>query len=180
MRSFILFLLCSFTLFAQDNDQMHYLEFVESYYNKESKQPIYIYDDIDGRIVDTLYNNESKYSWYKIAIIESSYGWFKIKNIQRLPDAYKNYDYENHWVKSSGFLVSVDVYGDNHKVYLYDLASKTSNKIHKISNFQKVNIIEISDLWAKVSFNVGKKSVSGWLSFKDQCAYPWTTCPKYD
>lgn len=180
MKVVLLFLLFGINLFAQENDKFHYLEFVESYYKKDFKQPIYIYDDVNGKIVDTLYNNEAKSSWYKIAIIESEYGWFKIKNIQRLPNMYKNYGYENYWVKTSGFLISVDIHSENHRVYLYDEPTKKSNRIHKIDSFQKVNIIETNDLWAKVNFVVGKKTVTGWLSFKDQCAYPWTTCLKYD
>jgi len=179
-RVFLFLLLCAFNTFAQDKEKLHYLDYVESYYSKDTKKPLYIYDGINGKVVDTLINIEAKNSWYKIAIIDSEYGWFQIKNIQRLPNAYKNYDYKNHWVRTSGFLISVDNYGDNQRVYLYDEASETANKIHKIDNFQRVNVIETRDLWAKVSFMVGKKTVTGWLSFKDQCAYPWTTCPKYD
>ncbi|GFZ85179.1 hypothetical protein GCM10011531_15290 [Aquaticitalea lipolytica] len=180
MRTILVLLLSSLNLIAQDNDKIHYLDFVESYYSKETETPILIYDAINGKVVDSLYNVPSKYSWYKIAIIESEYGWFKIKNIQRLPDSYKNYNYENYWVKTSNFLISVDIFGENHIVYLYDEPTKKSNRIHKIDNFQQVNVIETKDLWSMVSFMVGKKKVTGWLSFKDQCAYPWTTCPKYD
>ncbi|MEH6537807.1 MAG: hypothetical protein V7719_15505 [Psychroserpens sp.] len=178
MKGIIFLLFCSLNLFGQDIDKLHNLDFVESYYDSETDKPLYIYDRVNGEIVGTLKNSDAISSWYKIAIIESEYGWFKIKNIQRLPNAYKNYDYENHWVKASEFLINVDTYDENHRVYLYDEPTKTSNKIHKIDNFQQVNVIETNDLWAKISFMVGKKKVIGWLSFKDQCAYPWTTCFK--
>ncbi|MDG5491628.1 hypothetical protein [Psychroserpens sp. SPM9] len=175
-----LFAFCSLNLFAQEDDQLHYLDLVESYYDKQTKQPLFIYDRMNGKIIDTLHNIDDKHAWYKIAILDSDYGWFKIKNIQRLPGSYKNYDHENHWVRSTNFLISVDVYGENHRAYLYDEPRKSSNKIHKIDSFKRVNVLETNDLWAKVSFVVAKKEVIGWLSFKDQCAYPWTTCPKYD
>lgn len=180
MRVLIIIVLFSFCGFAQNQNQLHYLDVVEAYYNKESVKPLYIYDAVDGNIIDTLFNIESKNAYYKISIIESQYGWFKIKNLQRLPESYKNYDYENHWVKSSNFLIHVDNYDEKRVVYLYDLPSKKSNRIHKLDDFQITNVIEISDRWAKVKFKVGKKTIEGWLDFKDQCAYPWTTCPKYD
>lgn len=181
MKGILFFLLlCSANLFAQDSNKLHYLDFVESYYDRETKKPLYIYDNINGKIVDTLVSTESKNSWYKIAILESDYGWFKIKNIQRIPDVYKNYGYENYWVKASNFLITINSYNENRRVYLYDEPTKASNKIHKTDSFQLVNIIETSELWAKVSFVVGKKTVTGWLNYQDQCAYPWTTCPKYE
>lgn len=179
VKPIILLLFCSLNLFAQKSDKLHYTNLVEAYYDKNTTHPIYIYDSINGTIVDTLKHIETKNCWYKIAIIDSEYGWFKIKNIQRLPNAYKNYGYENHWVKTSDFLVSVDLFSESHRVYLYDEPSIESNKIHKIDSSKSVHIIETNDLWALVSFKVGKKRVEGWLNFKDQCAYPWTTCPKY-
>ncbi|WCO03229.1 hypothetical protein [Psychroserpens ponticola] len=175
----LLLLLFSINLFAQESDTIHYKNLVEAYYDKETKKPLYIYDNIKGIIVDTLKNIDTKNSWYKIAILDSEYGWFKIKNIQRLPNAYKNYGYENYWVKTSDFLISVDHIDKKHRAYLYDEPTNESNKIHKIDSFKTVHVTETIDLWAMVSFKVGKKTIRGWLSFKDQCAYPWTSCTKY-
>ena len=177
MKFLLLLFLCSLNLFAQEGDKIHYENLVEAYYDNNTKRPLYIYDSVNGTIVDTLKPIEAKNSWYKIAIIDSEYGWFKIKNIQRLPNLHTNYGYENHWVKTSDFLISVDSFNENHRVYLYDEPTDKSNKIHKIDSWQSVHIIETSDLWTMVSFKVGKKRVNGWLNFKDQCAYPWTTCP---
>jgi len=172
-------LICSFTLHAQQaNDKIHYPNLVEAYYNKDTHHPIYIYDSVNGKIIETLRNIDNTSSWYKIAIIDHEYGWFKIKNIQRLPNEYANYKYENYWVKASDFLVNIHIYDETHRVYLYDEPSEISNRIHKIDSYQVAEITEISDLWALVNFEVGKKVVSGWIKFKNQCAYPWTTCPK--
>jgi hypothetical protein len=179
MRIFVLFLLISCNLIAQDKTKSHHDGLVEAYYDKESTNPLYIYDSVNGKVIDTLKNIEDEYAWYKIVILESEYGWFKIKNIQRLPNSHLDFGYENHWVKITDFLVTIDNYDDNHIVYLYDQPSTKSNRIHKLDNYQIVNVIETSDLWANVTFMVGKKRVNGWLSYKDQCAYPWTTCPKY-
>ncbi|WP_299336553.1 hypothetical protein [uncultured Psychroserpens sp.] len=178
MKVVFVFLISCFSLLAQDQVQFHYTNLVESYYDKTNAKPIFIYNAKNGKIVDTLSNVEDKNSWYKIAILDSEYGWFKIKNIQRLPSSFKDFDYEDHWVKTQGFLIAVDNYDVNHHVYLYDEPTKYSNKIHKVDNFQLVAVAETTDLWAKVSFMVGKEKVEGWLSFEDQCAYPWTTCPK--
>ncbi|WP_040281828.1 hypothetical protein [Psychroserpens damuponensis] len=180
MRRFIFIFFISYNLAAQENTKHHYLDFVEAYHHKESKVPLYVYDQINGNIVDTLQPIENALDYYKIAIISSEYGWFKIKNIQKLPNTLKDYGYENHWVTSKNFIIHVDNYDENHQVYLYDLPSKKANKIHKVNNYQITSVIEISDLWAKVQFQVGKKTIEGWLYFKDQCAYPWTVCLKYE
>ena len=180
MRLSIILLLIGCLGFSQNQEQIHYRDLVETYYNKESTKPLYVYDAVNGNVIDTLNNIEAKNAYYKIAVVDSEYGWFKIKNIQRLPESYKNYGYEDHWVRASNFLIHVDNYNEDSRVYLYDLPSKKSNRIHKLDNYQKAHIIEISDRWAKVTFRVGKKEIEGWLDYKDQCAYPWTTCPKYD
>lgn len=178
MKPIVFLLLFSLNLWAQDSSRFQYRDVVEAYYDNQNTMPLHIYDSVNGKIVDTLVPINTENTWYKIAIIESDYGWFKIKNISKLPNDPKNYGYDNHWVKASGFLITVDNYDENHRVYLYDEPFKTANKIHKVDNFQLVNVIETSDLWAKVNFMVGKKNIMGWLPFKDQCAYPWTTCPK--
>ena len=165
---------------AQDALKMHFNTVVEAFYYKESSRPLFIYDTVDGNILDTLYNNTADHSWYKIAIIESEYGWFKIQNICRLPNAYINYNYDNHWIKSAGFFIQARSTDKNHSIYLYEEASKMSNRIHKVDNCQVASIIETTDLWAKIIFTVDDKRVEGWLSFEDQFANPWKTCLKYD
>lgn len=180
MKILLLLFFCTANLFAQKSDEIHYDQLVEAFYDQETKKPLYVYDSINGTIVDTLMNSDSENSWYKIAILSSDYGWFKIKNIQRLPNSYKNYGYENHWVKTSDFLITVASFDENHSIYIYEEPTIKSNKIHKIDSAKSIHIIETSDLWAMVSFVVGKKTVNGWLSYKYHCAYPWTTCTKYD
>ncbi|MEM5564798.1 hypothetical protein WNY78_06765 [Psychroserpens sp. AS72] len=180
MRFFIVFILISFNLAAQESSKYHYSDFVEAYYDKASEKPIYIYDRVNGNIIDTISIIKNENAYYKIAISDSEFGWFKLKNIQRLPEERQDYGHENRWVKSKNFIIHVDNYDENHQIYLYDLPSKKSNRIHKLEDFQITSVVEISDLWAKVKFKVGKKAIEGWLDFKDQCAYPWTTCPKYD
>lgn len=172
MKTIFVFLLCSLSAFSQS--------YVECYYSKEANNPILIFDQINGKVVDTLYNVDDKSSWYTLAIAESEYGWFKIRDLRRLPSSSKTYSYENYWVKNINFLVNVDNYDETHHVYLYDLPSTNANKIHKLDDFQKVSVTEVSGNWSKVKFKVGKKEIEGWLSYRDQCGYPWTTCPKYD
>lgn len=169
-------LCCSLISIAQH--KTHSNDFVECYYDNTSSLPILIYDNINGKIVDSLYNQNNKSTWYKLAIAESNYGWFKIKNLQRLPDNYKDFDYENYWVKNDNFFVAIANYDPNSQVYIYDLPSTSSNRIHKLDNNQDVTITEISELWAKVKFRVGKKEIEGWLNHTYQCALPSTICPK--
>ncbi|WP_298896339.1 hypothetical protein [uncultured Psychroserpens sp.] len=180
MKTIIISLLCCLSFLIHGDNNLLSNSYVECYYDKEVKRPILVYDSINGKIVDSLYNIDDKYAWYKLTILESEYGWFKIKKISRLPSSHIDYNYENYWVKNIGFLINADNYSDKHHVYLYDLPSVTSNKIHRLDNFQKVNVIEVDDLWAKVKFTVGKKQIEGWLGYNDQCGLPWTTCPKSD
>ncbi|WP_047546257.1 hypothetical protein [Psychroserpens sp. Hel_I_66] len=178
MKFVLLFFLLSLNLTAQDENKIHYRDLVEAYYDNDSKRPLNIYDSINGQVVNTFNVLEGKTNYYKIAILESEYGWFKIKNIQRLPSDAKDYGYENFWVQSKDFIIHIDNYDEDHRVYLYDLPTKKSNRIHKLDNFQITSVIETSDLWAKVKCKIGNKKIEGWLDFKDQCAYPWTTCIK--
>ncbi|WP_298901838.1 SH3 domain-containing protein [uncultured Psychroserpens sp.] len=178
MKTVLISILCCFSLLLTGESYAERSNYVECYYNKDVKKPLLIYDDINGKVVDSLYNINDKNAWYKLTILNSDYGWFKIKNISRLPSSKKQYNYENYWVKNVNFLIDVDNYDETHQVYIYDLPSLNSNKIHRLDNFQKVNVIEVDGLWAKVKFGVGKKQVTGWLGYKDQCGLPWTTCPK--
>lgn len=172
MKTIVVFLVCSLTAFSQD--------YVACYYNKDAKTPLLIYDQVNGKVVDTLYNVEDKSSWYTLSIAESEYGWFKIENLRRLPSSEKDYEYGNYWVKNINFLVNVDNDDLTHHVYLYDLPSTHANKIHQLDDTQKVSVTEVSGNWSKVKFKVAKKEIEGWLSFNDQCGYPWTSCLKYD
>nr|WP_321234870.1 hypothetical protein [uncultured Psychroserpens sp.] len=177
MKIIVAFLLCSFNVFAQDTYDLSREVHVNCYYNNDVKTPILIYDNINGKVVDTLYNSEDKNAWYKLTILESDYGWFKIK---RLSTPTEQFNYENYWVKSQHFLVSVDSSSDNKNIYLYDLPSTKANKIHKLDDFQKVSVTEVDGNWSKVKFKVGKKEIEGWLGFEYQIANPWINTLKSD
>jgi hypothetical protein len=134
---------------------------VEAYHDKESKNTLYIYDSLNGNIIDTLDTIDSKNAYYKIALLKSEYGWFKLKNSQRLPYDRKSFDFENYWVKSKDFIIYVVNYDNNHQIYLCNSPSKKANRIHKLNNFKITSIPETSAFWTKVSFKVGTKTVEG-------------------
>lgn len=169
-------LCCCFSGMAQDKTTNN--EFVKCYYNLSSHEPIQIYDAIDGKIVKSFYNQNSTNSWYKLAFSESDYGWFKIKRIESFPDNFLNSDYQNYWVKSKDFFITIRNHSGNTQVYIYDLPTTSSNRIHKLDPAQEVEIIEISELWTKIKLTVGKKDIEGWLPFKNQCANPLNSCSK--
>jgi len=175
LKFYLLLLFCSLNLLAQDSKQVSSVDLVEAYYDSKATEPLYIYDSINGQIVDTLKTNVMVDSWYKIAIVSSEYGWFKIKNIQQLPSTKPNYIYENYWVRNSNFLISAKNSKEAISIYLYDQPDLESNKIHKLDRFQIMHIIETNDLWAMVRFKIGKKIINGWLNFKNQCANPLVT-----
>jgi len=172
LKFYLLLFLCSFALYAQKGEQSHYANLVEAYYDNQTKKPLYIYDSINGSVVDTLGAIEFDNSWYKISIIDSEYGWFQIKNIEKSTNESENLGYNNQWVKQDNFLISARSSFETKSIYLYDEPSNTSNKIHKVDDLQIMNIVETRDLWALVSFQVGKKNISGWLKFENQCVYP--------
>jgi len=179
MKLIVLCVIFSLSGYAQNaKSSQFYSDYVECYYNTSITQPLYIYDSVNGRIIDSIYNSKNNHSWLKLAITESDFGWLKIKNLQRFPEAQEIRNYENYWVKNADILLTVDNDDQDHTVYLYEYASLASNKLHKVEDFQTFNLIEITDLWAKVYVMVENKQVRGWLPYSDQNANPCPTCPK--
>ena len=66
---------------------------------------------------------------------------------------------------------------DEDAVKFYEGPSLNSDVIFRSGKFLATDLLEIKDLWTKVSFSVDGKVVVGWLHQYDQCPYPWTTCP---
>lgn len=170
MRSMVIWLCCCFICIAQE--KIHQDDVVECYFELASQQSIIIYESVNGKIVDSLLNSSIENNWYKLAVVESDYGWFKIRDIQKLPNHKINHVFDNYWVKSNNFQMRIKDYNLTKHVYIYDLPTKASNRIHKLDANQEVLLTEVSGLWAKINFTVGKKEIEGWLPFKDQHAKP--------
>ncbi len=175
MRFFFVIACCSFFCFAQNKE--HDVNAVKCFYENKAK-PIFIFNKKNGSIVDTLQNAKEENTWYKLTITESDYGWFKINTIERIPNKNKEHHYKNFWVRNSDFNLYVKNEDEDH-AYIYDLPTTSSNRIHKLDNGQKVQVTEISELWAKIVLIIGEKKVAGWLPYKDQCAN-LKTCYDYE
>lgn len=62
-------------------------------------------------------------------------------------------------------------------IYLRENASLSSAKTYKLVTKQEVNIVACDGTWVYVkATDANKKIVYGWLSPKDQCSNPFTTC----
>ena len=73
-------------------------------------------------------------------------------------------------------IADIDVEPKN-GVKFYKRPDLTSDIAYQSGKLLETELIEINGLWAKVSFLVNGNRIIGWLQRKDQCAYPWTSCP---
>ncbi len=183
MKKIILIIfLISLNLSAQ---KIFFHDFVECYYPAEENEPIQIYDSRKGNLIAELRPLSTPNSWYKFAISESKNGWLKIENIIILPN-YDEYElnsnikkFKGSWILSKRMKINIpDLNVDTENgINFYQEPNLNSHVIFQSGKFLRTDLIEIKELWAKVSFmNKGVKII-GWLQRKDQCAYPWTSCP---
>jgi len=159
--------------------------FVECYYDSKINTPILIYKGPNGKIIDELKPLKETNCWYKFAISESKDGWLKIENLIILPSCRDNIlnknieKYKGKWVLAKNIKISIadlDMKNGN-GVKFFKKPNLKSEIIYISGKFLEAELIEINELWAKVSFLTNNKTTKGWLQRKDQCAYPWTSCP---
>lgn len=188
MQKFIHFLiiLISLNTSAQEfSKKLFYENFVECYYSKKESDPILIYNQPNGIKVGKLNSLTEKNCWYKLAISSSKKGWLKIENILILPRCRdKNIEnefekYKGYWILAKNLKINIADLNVEPKygVKFYKKPTLTSDLIYQSGIFLETDLIEINGLWAKVKFVVDGKKIAGWLQRKDQCAYPWTSCP---
>ena len=160
-------------------------DFVECYYSKNTKEKLKIFDNFEGDVMKELPLLEKNY-WYKLAIKESKKGWFQIANISIIPSGEEGKvfseksKFNNKWVNTN--LLNIDIADmkttPDNGVWFFKQPNLKSKIIYKSGKFLKTNLIAISGNWAKVKFSVDGNEYIGWLNKKDQCPYPWTSCPK--
>jgi len=172
-------------LAAQEGSEVFFYDFVECYYSDKETEPILIYENLNGEVIEELKPLTELNCWYKFSISESKDGWLKIENITVLPSCSKNELNKNielfkgKWILASTMKINIadlDVEPKN-GVKFYKRPDLTSDIAYQSGKFLETELIEINGLWAKVSFLVNGNRIIGWLQRKDQCAYPWTSCP---
>ena len=183
MKSFftiLLFFTCTLTSIGQENSE-YIDEFANAYFDKKSKNPIIIYDTIDGVPIDTLYNSNEKQCWYQIIINDGQEGWLRIESIRKIPGCIPNEKeeeklgtYVGHWVKSENFIVDIQGY---HEVSLYKHSDIKSKIVFRTAEYTQCHVLDVNSNWIKVWFEVDGKKIIGWLKPEDYCAWPWTACP---
>ncbi len=181
----ILILLISLSSSAQKISDIFFSEFVECYYSNKETEPICVYEKPNGKIITELSPLTESHCWYKFAISDSKNGWLKIENLIVAPGCRENKLNENiklykdKWILANKMKINIsdlDVKPEN-GVKFYKNANSKSDLVHRAGKFIETKLIEINGLWAKVSFLVDENRIIGWLERKDQCAYPWTSCP---
>lgn len=176
----ILIIIFPLSLFSQG--PIHYENYVECVYNKETNKPLKIYDKIGGKEVSSL-KNEGKYCWYKLVVQETKNGWAKIYKLMGIPSCSssvkiaENRYYKNFWVKLDKFeIFSFFSPIEKTEINFYEKPNLNSPIVVTINQYLKYELIETNGLWAKVKFKFKNKNYTGWIHRKDQCANPWTSC----
>jgi hypothetical protein len=181
----ILILLISINLSAQKSSGIFFGDFVECYYSEKQTESILIYENLNGKIIAELEPLKEPNCWYKFSISESKNGWLKIENVTILPscsenELNKNIElYKGNWILATKMKISIadlDVEPEN-GVKFFKKPDLNSDLVYQSGEFLETELIEINGLWAKVFFIINGNKIIGWLQRKDQCAYPWTSCP---
>ena len=146
-----------------------------------------VYDKPNGKVIFNLPSDEE--SGWGFAIEEIRDGFFKTTNtwsqefVQETGGIWANIwkndwmpEYKYVWVKKG----TVGTNTRNHNkqtVYLYRKPDTNSKVVGQFNNVQTVVIWDACQNWAYVEAkDVDGKSIKGWLSPKDQCSSPITTC----
>jgi hypothetical protein len=181
----IIILLTSINLSAQKSSGIFFGGFVECYYSEKETEHILIFENLNGKVIAELEPLKESNCWYKFSISESKNGWLKIENITIVPscrenELNKNIElYKGKWILAKKMKINIsdlDVEPKN-GVKFFKKPDLSSDLAYQSGEFLETELIEINGLWAKVSFVINGNKIIGWLQRKDQCAYPWTSCP---
>lgn len=146
-----------------------------------------IYDNPNGTVIFNLPSDEE--AGWEIVIEESQGDYFRIRNIWSLEyvsfqgghwaNVWKNdwmKAYKNVWIKKGSVGTSTHNY-DGETVTLFKQPNEESEVVGELHEVQTVQVVDVCGEWAYVE-GIGKDGkTQGWLSPKDQCSSPYTTCP---
>jgi len=171
---------------SQTNTKMFYDDYVECYFDNTSGDSLVIYDSIKGKSILSLKINDKKVrtEWYKIALKESKNGWAKIENLMIAPEKADSINSKlaslfDNWIELKNLKINIADMSlpDSLGVPFYKKPDLNSEIVCKSGKFLKLELLDIDGLWANVSFIHNENKYSGWIERKNQCAYPWTSCP---
>jgi hypothetical protein len=147
---------------------------VSCYYDKTVKEPLVIYDGIQGNVIDSLYNTGKRYSWYNLLVSESKGCWFKVDSLFFGPAFVNNVSHKNCWVKSGSIKVGLWQMQTIGKLYVEPKLNS------KFVDFEVNNafgyVQQVENGWAEVTVPLGNKMYRGWVPRNQQCGWPWTIC----
>ena len=174
----ILIFLSPILLFSQ----IHFDNYVECVYNKESVEPLIIYESRNGNEILRLKKGEEN-CYYKLVIKKTKKGWAKIYKLMGIPSCSEdtkireNNDYKNFWVKLDNFEM-YSFFAPRGKTYISFLEKPdfNSRKIITIDKYTKYQLVETKGLWARVKFEFKGQNYIRWIHKKDQCSSLWIAC----
>ncbi|MES2837084.1 MAG: hypothetical protein V4667_06155 [Bacteroidota bacterium] len=124
-----------------------------------------------GAIIQQIPANDS----YGISIVDAKDGWLKISDL---------YSYNNEvklnaafgWIHSSIVQCGTRNY-DGKPIKIYEKSNTASKIIATINQETSVNIIDICNKFAKVSWtDAQKRKLTGWIATEWLCSSPVTNC----
>lgn len=130
-----------------------------------------IYNSPNGRILYSIINDTIKEDYFSLLVRETNDGWLRV-----IPSSILDTSKAEGWIKISNTGIYTNNYSSSLK--LYKEAKQGSPKLIEIKEYNNdmLSIIEYKDCWLLVETKNGKTTTSGWLSPKDQCANPYSTC----
>lgn len=140
-----------------------------------------VYDKANGKVIFNLPSDEE--AGWGVKIGGESDGYFKIYNIWRQSAKTLNYwendwmkEYEYVWIEKGNLGLNTKNY-DQQSVNLYNRPSSKAKILNTFDNVQTVIVHEVCNNWAYIQGeDKTGKMLKGWLSPKDQCSNPLTTC----
>jgi hypothetical protein len=182
----ILLILTATISLSQENNKIFYDDYIECFFDNNSKQALLVYDSINGNLIKslTIDRRKQKYSWYKIALQETIDGWAKIENIMIAPIPTDSINNElrvlkDKWIKIENLKFNTTEVSISDSLFIpfYTEPDVNSELTCKSGIFLKLTLIETKGFWSKVSFELDGTNYSAWIAKEYYCAYPWTACP---
>lgn len=129
-----------------------------------------LYDEINGKIINTIRNNYEEEIFYSIEIYEQNGHWFNIR-AEAMGESFSG------WIKNKSYLATYSRnYTDTLFVYL---DANKKDTVCSISDYftSPMMIMECKKDWVKVEIKDNDLSCKGWVLQSMTCASPYTTCP---
>lgn len=142
--------------------------------NWEQKVSVRLFDQPNGKVIDTLSANIKMENFLVFAIIDTANNWFKVEIGKAI-----NSKSKIGWIKKGNYLGTfASNYVDGDTLFLYTKPTFNSTPADTLTKWNP-NIYQItgcSGEWVKVRLTTSNKTLEGWLAPDKQCPNPYTTC----